>query len=444
MKTKSSKEVSRVKPRVNVITLGCSKNIHDSEVLMGQLRGNQMDVVHEDQQPHKDDIIVINTCGFIDNAKQESIDTILQYSELKDQGKVGKVIVTGCLSERYKPELEAEIKNVDSFFGTNDLQNLLSSIGADYKHELVGERLLTTPSHFSYFKIAEGCNRPCSFCAIPLMRGKHVSKPIDDLVKEAKYLAKNGTKELILIAQDLTYYGLDLYSKRNLADLLRNLSDVDGIEWIRLQYAYPSGFPMDILDVMNERSNICNYLDMPLQHISDTMLSSMRRGITRQKTIDLVNSIRNKVPDIALRTTLICGYPGETERDFEEMKEWVSESRFDRLGCFTYSHEEKTHAHLLNDDVPEEVKQQRVEDIMNIQQEISFNINQDKVGKHFKVLIDKKEGNYLIGRTEFDSPEVDNEVLIDARISYATPGTFVQVKIDRAEDFDLYGQIVKI
>lgn len=445
MKTKkSSKEVSRVKPRVNVITLGCSKNIHDSEVLMGQLRGNQMDVVHEDQKLHKDDIIVINTCGFIDNAKQESIDTILQYSELKDQGKIGKVIVTGCLSERYKPELEAEIKNVDSFFGTNDLQNLLSSIEADYKHELVGERLLTTPAHFSYFKIAEGCNRPCSFCAIPLMRGKHVSKPIDDLVKEAKYLAKNGTKELILIAQDLTYYGLDLYSKRNLADLLRKLSDVDGIEWIRLQYAYPSGFPMDILDVMNERSNICNYLDMPLQHISDTMLSSMRRGITRQKTIDLVNSIRNKVPDIALRTTLICGYPGETERDFEEMKEWVSESRFDRLGCFTYSHEEKTHAHLLNDDVPEEIKQQRVEDIMNIQQEISFNINQDKVGKHFKVLIDKKEGNYLTGRTEFDSPEVDNEVLIDARITYATPGTFVQVKIDRAEDFDLYGQILKI
>ncbi len=445
MKTKkSSKEVSRVKPRVNVITLGCSKNIHDSEVLMGQLRGNQMDVVHEDQKLHKDDIIVINTCGFIDNAKQESIDTILQYSELKDQGKIGKVIVTGCLSERYKPELEAEIKNVDSFFGTNDLQNLLNSIGADYKHELVGERLLTTPAHFSYFKIAEGCNRPCSFCAIPLMRGKHVSKPIDDLVKEAKYLAKNGTKELILIAQDLTYYGLDLYNKRNLADLLRKLSDVDGIEWIRLQYAYPSGFPMDILDVMNERSNICNYLDMPLQHISDTMLSSMRRGITRQKTIDLVNSIRNKVPEIALRTTLICGYPGETERDFEEMKEWVSESRFDRLGCFTYSNEEKTHAHLLIDDVPEEIKQQRVEDIMNIQQEISFNINQDKVGKHFKVLIDKKEGNYLTGRTEFDSPEVDNEVLIDARISYATPGTFVQVKIDRAEDFDLYGQIVKI
>lgn len=444
MKTKSSKEISIVKPRVNVITLGCSKNIHDSEVLMGQLRGNQMDVVHEDQKLNKDDIIVINTCGFIDNAKQESIDTILQYSELKDQGKVGKVIVTGCLSERYKPELEAEIKNVDSFFGTNDLQNLLSSIGADYKHELVGERLLTTPSHFSYFKIAEGCNRPCSFCAIPLMRGKHVSKPIDDLVKEAKYLAKNGTKELILIAQDLTYYGLDLYNKRNLADLMRNLSDVDGIEWIRLQYAYPSGFPMDILDVMNERSNICNYLDMPLQHISDTMLSSMRRGITSQKTIDLVNSIRDKVPNIALRTTLICGYPGETEKDFEEMKEWVAESRFDRLGCFTYSHEEKTHAHLLNDNVPEELKQERVDEIMNIQQEISFDINQDKVGKTFKVLIDKKEGDYFIGRTEFDSPEVDNEVLIDAKSSYATPGSFVNVKIDRAEDFDLYGQIVKI
>jgi len=444
MKTKISTKPAPVKPRVNVITLGCSKNIHDSEVLMGQLKGNQMNVVHEADTLHQDDIIVINTCGFIDNAKQESIDTILQYSELKDQGKIAKLIVTGCLSERYKPELEAEIKNVDSYFGTNDLQNLLHSIGADYKHELLGERLLTTPSHFAYFKIAEGCNRPCSFCAIPLMRGKHVSKPIEDLVKEAEFLAKNGTKELILIAQDLTYYGLDLYSKRNLADLLRNLSDVDGIEWIRLQYAYPSGFPMDILDVMNERSNICNYLDMPLQHISDSMLSSMRRGITRQKTIDLVNSIRDKVPDIALRTTLICGYPGETEKDFEEMKEWVSETRFDRLGCFTYSHEEKTHAHQLIDDVPEEVKQERVETIMGIQQEISFDINQDKVGNTYKVLIDKKEGNYLTGRTEYDSPEVDNEVLIDTRISYASPGSFVQVKIDRAEDFDLYGQIVKI
>jgi len=444
MKTKVSKTSNPTKPRVNVITLGCSKNIHDSEVLMSQLKGNHMDVVHESDKLFEDDIIVINTCGFIDNAKQESIDTILQYSELKEQGKISKLIVTGCLSERYKPELEAEIKNVDSYFGTNDLQQLLSSVGADYKHELLGERLLTTPSHFAYFKIAEGCNRPCSFCAIPLMRGKHVSKPIEDLVREAKFLAKNGTKELILIAQDLTYYGLDLYSKRNLADLLRNLSDVDGIEWIRLQYAYPSGFPMDILDVMNERSNICNYLDMPLQHISDSMLSSMRRGISRQKTIDLVHSIRDKVADIALRTTLICGYPGESEKDFEEMSDWVTETRFDRLGCFTYSHEEKTHAHELIDDVPEEVKQERVETIMGIQQEISFDINQDKVGRTFKVLIDKKEGNYLIGRTEYDSPEVDNEVLIDTRISYASPGSFVQVKIDRAEDFDLYGQIVKI
>ena len=439
MKTKISTMIPIVKPRINVITLGCSKNIHDSEVLMGQLRGNQMNVTHEAEDLNSNDIIVINTCGFIDNAKQESIDTILQYSQLKDEGRVGKVIVTGCLSERYKPELQAEISNVDSFFGTNDLQNLLTFIGADYKHELVGERLLTTPSHFSYFKIAEGCNRPCSFCAIPLMRGKHVSKPVEDLVREAKFLAKNGTKELILIAQDLTYYGLDLYSKRNLADLIRHLSDVEGIEWIRLQYAYPSGFPMDILDVMNERSNVCNYLDMPLQHITDNMLSSMRRGITRQKTVDLVNSIRDKVPGIALRTTLICGYPGETEHDFLEMKDWVEETRFERLGCFTYSHEEKTHAHQLNDDVPEEVKQERVDAIMGVQQYISYEKNQDKIGQTFKVLIDKKEGDFFIGRTEFDSPEVDNEVLLDANTDYATPGSFVNVKIDRAEDFDLYG-----
>ena len=438
MRTKISSTPIIRKPRVNVITLGCSKNIHDSEVLMGQLRGNQMNVIHEAEKLNSDDIIVINTCGFIDNAKQESIDTILQYSQLKEEGKVGKVIVTGCLSERYKPELEAEITNVDSFFGTNDLQNLLTSIGADYKHELVGERLLTTPSHYSYFKIAEGCNRPCSFCAIPLMRGKHVSKSIDDLVKEAKFLAKNGTKELILIAQDLTYYGLDLYRKRNLADLLRNLSDVDGIEWIRLQYAYPSGFPMDILDVMKERENICNYLDMPLQHITDNMLSSMRRGITRQKTIDLVDSIRDKVPDISLRTTLICGYPGETEKDFQEMKDWVTETRFERLGCFTYSHEEKTHAHLLNDDVPEEIKQERVDAIMGIQQQISFEKNQQKIGQTYKVLVDKKEDGYFIGRTEFDSPEVDNEVLIDASTDYVNLGSFIKVKIDRAEDFDLY------
>ncbi|MCL7988251.1 30S ribosomal protein S12 methylthiotransferase RimO [Sphingobacterium sp. lm-10] len=444
MRTKEKKVAPLLrKPRVNVVTLGCSKNIHDSEVLMGQLKGNRIDVVHESSNIQADDIVVINTCGFIDNAKQESIDTILQFSELKEQGKVNKVIVTGCLSERYKPELQAEISNVDAYFGTNDLPDLLSSIGADYRHELVGERLLTTPSHFSYFKIAEGCNRPCSFCAIPLMRGKHVSKSIEDLVKEAKFLASNGTKELILIAQDLTYYGLDIYGKRNLSDLMRHLSDVEGIDWIRMQYAYPSGFPMDILDVMNERSNICNYLDMPLQHITDNMLKSMRRGIDKQKTIDLVNKIRDKVPDIALRTTLICGYPGETEADFDEMARWVEDSRFDRLGCFTYSHEEKTHAHTLVDDVPEEVKEYRVEQIMEIQQGISYDKNQEKVGQEYRVLIDKKDGDYFVGRTEYDSPEVDNEVLINATTEYARVGDFVQVHIDRAEDFDLYGTIVR-
>jgi ribosomal protein S12 methylthiotransferase len=445
MKTKeiSRPSAKQAKPRVNVVTLGCSKNIYDSEILMGQLKGNQFDVVHEADKVGKNDIIVINTCGFIDNAKQESIDTILQYSEFKEQGKVGKVIVTGCLSERYKPELEAEITNVDAYFGTNDLQNLLASVGANYKHELIGERLLTTPSHFAYFKIAEGCNRPCSFCAIPLMRGKHLSSPIEQLVDDAKKLAKNGTKELILIAQDLTYYGLDLYGKRNLDELLRRLSDVNGIEWIRLQYAYPSGFPMEILDVMNERENICKYLDMPLQHITDNMLKSMRRGITKQKTIDIVNEIRDRVPGIAMRTTLITGYPGETQQDFEEMAQWVEDTKFDRLGCFTYSHEEKTHAHSLVDDVPEEVKQERADAIMEIQQGISFDKNQEKIGNTYKVLIDKKDGGYFVGRTEFDSPEVDNEVLIDASIDYATVGSFVNVQIDSAEDFDLYGRIVK-
>ncbi|HEU0136684.1 MAG TPA: 30S ribosomal protein S12 methylthiotransferase RimO [Flavobacterium sp.] len=448
MRTKSVKSSSQsvkshVKPRVNVITLGCSKNVYDSEVLMGQLRGNQIDVVHESNINAKDDIIVINTCGFIDNAKQESIDTILQYSELKEQGKIGKIVVTGCLSERYKPELSAELSNVDAFFGTNDLQNILSNLGADYKYELIGERLLTTPSHFAYFKISEGCNRPCSFCAIPLMRGKHVSKPIEELVKEAQNLVRGGTKELVVIAQDLTYYGLDLYGKRNLDELLRNLSDVDGLEWIRLQYAYPSGFPMEVLDVMNERENICKYLDMPLQHISDNMLKSMRRGIDKQKTIDIVDAIRHKVPNIALRTTLICGYPGETEQDFQEMKQWVEETRFDRLGCFTYSHEEKTHAHSLEDNVGDEVKERRVEEVMDIQQAISFDKNQGKIGHTYKVLIDKKEGDYFVGRTEFDSPEVDNEVLLHASTNYASIGSFVQAKIERAEDFDLYGQIVK-
>lgn len=431
------------KPRVNVVTLGCSKNIHDSEVLMGQLRGNQMEVVHDANNIQKNDIVVINTCGFIDNAKQESIDTILQYSALKEQGKIDKVIVTGCLSERYKPELQAEIPQVDAFFGTNDLPQILAEVGADYKYELLGERLLTTPSHFAYFKIAEGCNRPCSFCAIPLMRGKHVSKHMEDLVKEAKHLAANGTKELILIAQDLTYYGLDLYGKRQLADLLARLSDVEGIEWIRMQYAYPSGFPMEILEVMRERENICKYLDMPLQHISDPMLKSMRRGITKQKTIDLVQQIRDKVPEIALRTTLICGYPGETEQDFQEMLQWVENTKFDRLGCFTYSHEEKTHAHQLIDDVPQDVKEARVEQIMAVQQGISYEINQRKVGQRFKVLIDRIENQYLVGRTQFDSPEVDNEVLMTIQDQYASVGRFVEVEVDRAEDFDLYGRIVK-
>ncbi len=410
---------------------------------MGQLKGNAFDVVHEADKVGSDDIIVINTCGFIDNAKQESIDTILQYSELKEQGKVGKVIVTGCLSERYKPELEAELTNVDAFFGTNDLTNILKSVGADYKYELIGERMLTTPSHYAYFKIAEGCNRPCSFCAIPLMRGKHVSQPMEQLVKNAENLARNGTKELIIIAQDLTYYGLDLYGKRNLDELLRRLSDVNGIEWIRLQYAYPSGFPMEVLDVMNERGNICNYLDMPLQHISDNMLRSMRRGITKQKTIDVVNAIRDKVPGITMRTTLITGYPGETERDFDEMQQWIADTKFDRLGCFTYSHEEKTHAHSLVDDVPDEVKQERADAIMEIQQGISYEKNQQKIGNTYKVLVDKKEGGYFAGRTEFDSPEVDNEVLINAAADYVSPGSFVNVQIDSAEDFDLYGHIVK-
>ena len=444
MNTKTiKKNLVVAKPKINVITLGCSKNTYDSEVLMGQLRGNNLAVEHEASNVGKDDIIVINTCGFIDNAKQESIDTILQYSQLKEEGKIAKVIVTGCLSERYKPELESEITNVDAFFGTNDLENILHSLGANYKHELIGERLLTTPSHYAYFKIAEGCNRPCSFCAIPLMRGKHVSRDMNELVNEAKILAANGTKELILIAQDLTYYGLDIYGKRNLDELLRRLSDVKGIEWIRLQYAYPSGFPMEILDAMNERENICKYLDMPLQHITDNMLKSMRRGITKQKTIDIVNDIRAKVPNISMRTTFICGYPGETEQDFEEMYDWVEATRFDRLGCFTYSHEEKTHAHQLVDDVPEEVKQARVDAIMELQQGISFDINQEKIGNTYKVLIDRKEGDFFVGRTEFDSPEVDNEVLIDANSGYAANGSFVNVKIDRAEDFDLYGRIVK-
>lgn len=424
-----------------MVTLGCSKNIVDSEILMGQLKANNFEVEHESKRDDAS-IVIINTCGFIDNAKQESIDTILRYADAKTAGLVDKLYVTGCLSERYKPELEKEIPNVDAYFGTRDLPKLLKTLKADYKKELVGERLLTTPQHFAYFKISEGCDRPCSFCAIPLMRGNHISTPIEELVKQAKSLAKNGTKELMLIAQDLTYYGLDIYKKRNLSELLNQLSDVEGIEWIRLHYAFPSGFPMDILDVMKEKKNICNYLDMPLQHITDNMLKSMRRGTTKQKTIDLVNQIRDKVPDIALRTTLIAGYPGETEKDFEEMQEWVSQSRFDRLGIFTYSHEENTHAHLLNDDVPDEVKQERAEAVMELQQGISYELNQKKIGKKFKVLVDKKEGEYYLARTEYDSPEVDNEVLIKANENYLRIGDFAEVEITSAEDYDLYGKLV--
>ena len=410
MKTKTLK-----KNKINVITLGCSKNVYDSEVLMGQLKANNIEVEHESENGDAS-IVIINTCGFIDNAKQESINTILQYAKAKEEGLVEKVYVTGCLSERYKPELRKEIPNVDEYFGTNDLPRLLKTLGADYKHELIGERLLTTPNHYAYFKISEGCDRPCSFCAIPIMRGKHVSIPAEELIKQAKQLAKNGTKELILIAQDLTYYGLDIYKKRNLSELLKHLSDVDGIEWIRLHYAFPSGFPLDILDVMRERNNICKYLDMPLQHINDRLLGSMLRGTTREKTNDLVSSIRDKVPGIALRTTLIAGYPGETETEFEELKEWVSNTRFERLGIFTYSHEENTTAYKLKDDVPGKVKEKRAEEIMKIQKEISLEMNKKRIGQTLKVLFDRKEGDYFIGRTEFDSPEVDNEVLINASL----------------------------
>jgi ribosomal protein S12 methylthiotransferase len=436
VKTKTLK-----KNKVNVVTLGCAKNIFDSEVMMAQLKANAFDVEHESDSDDAS-IVIINTCGFIDNAKEESINTILQFSDAKEQGLVDKVYVTGCLSERYKDELSVEIPNVDAYFGTRELPRLLKTLKADYKHELVGERLLTTPNHFAYFKISEGCDRPCSFCAIPLMRGKHRSTPIEDLVAQAKSLAAKGVKELMLIAQDSTYYGLDLYKERKLAELLRQLSDVEGIDWIRVHYAFPSGFPMDALDVMAERDNICNYLDMPLQHGSTNMLKAMRRGITREKTTELMQKIRQTVPGIAMRTTLISGYPGETEADFEEMKAWVKEMRFDRLGIFEYSHEENTHAHNFEDDVPAEVKKARAEEIMEIQSQISYELNQAKIGNTYKVLIDKKEGDYFIGRTEFDSPEVDNEVLIKATDdTYLRIGDFAQVLIDDADHYDLYGSV---
>ena len=431
MRTKSLK-----KNKINVITLGCSKNTYDSEVLMGQLKASGKDVVHEQEG----NIVVINTCGFINNAKEESINTILEYVDKKENGIVDKVFVTGCLSERYRPDLEKEIPNVDQYFGTTDLPLLLKALGADYKHELLGERLTTSPKNYAYLKIAEGCDRPCSFCAIPIMRGKHVSQSIEKLVKEAEGLAKNGVKELILIAQDLTYYGLDLYKKRNLAELLENLVKVEGIEWIRLHYAFPTGFPMDVLDLMKREPKICNYIDIPLQHISDNILKSMRRGTTKEKTTKLLKEFREAVPGMTIRTTLIVGYPGETQEDFEILREWVQEMKFERLGCFTYSHEENTHAYLLEDDVPEEVKQARAAEIMDLQSQISWDLNQEKVGQTFKCIIDRKEGQYFIGRTEFDSPDVDNEVLIDASKFYVKTGDFVNVKIINATEFDLYGE----
>lgn len=435
MKTKTLK-----KNKVNVVTLGCSKNIFDSEVMMAQLKGNGFEVEHESEAEDAG-IVIINTCGFIDNAKQESIDTILQFAEAKQSGLVEKVYVTGCLSERYRDDLEQEIPEVDRYFGTRELPRLLKTLKADYKHELVGERLLTTPAHYAYFKIAEGCDRPCAFCAIPLMRGKHISTPIEDLVTQAKALAAKGTKELILIAQDLTFYGLDLYKKRALSELLDRLADVEGIEWIRLHYAYPSGFPLDVLDMMNKHPQICNYLDMPLQHISDDMLKAMRRGTTRDKTIELIDTIRQKVPEIALRTTLISGFPGETEAHFQEMMRWVEDTRFDRLGIFPYSHEENTHAYGMPDDVPAEVKQQRAESVMELQSGISYELNQRKIGKTYKVLFDRKEGDQFVGRTEYDSPEVDNEVLINAADHYIRLGDFAQVEIESAEHYDLFGRL---
>ena len=419
------------------MTLGCSKNVVDSEILMGQLQANDFDVEHESSK--NAEIVIVNTCGFIDNAKQESIDTILHYAREKEKGKIEKLIVTGCLSERYKPALEKEIKGVDNFFGTHDLPLLLKTLGADYKHELIGERLMTTPRHFAYMKISEGCDRPCSFCAIPLMRGQHVSKPVEELVKEAKVLAAKGTKELILIAQDSTFYGLDLYKERRLHKLMEQLAAVEGIEWLRLHYAFPSGFPLEILDVMRETPNICKYLDIPLQHASDNMLKSMRRGITREKTTALINTIREKVPGMAVRTTFITGYPGETEKDHETLLRFLEEMRFDRAGVFTYSHEENTHAYTLKDDVDEETKQRRLDELMQVQQQISYSVNQNKVGSTCKVLFDRKEGNYFVGRTEFDSPEVDNEVLVEAQNNYVRIGDFANIKITSAEAFDLMG-----
>ena len=429
MRTKYSK-----KNTINVVTLGCSKNIYDSEVLMGQLKANNKNVVHEKEG----NIVVVNTCGFIDNAKEESINTILEYSSKKEIGEIDKLFVTGCLSERYMPDLKKEIPNVDQYFGTTDLPKLLKALKADYKHELVGERLTTTPKNYAYPKISEGCDRPCSFCAIPLMRGKHKSKSIEVLVNEATLLAKNGVKELILIAQDLTYYGLDLYKKRELSSLLKELVKVDGIEWIRLHYAFPNGFPLDVLEVIKKEEKVCNYIDIPLQHISTKILKSMRRGSKKENIIELINKMRLLNPEIAIRTTVIVGYPGESEEDFNELKEWIMETKFDRLGCFAYSHEENTHAYSLVDDVSPKIKQERINSVMEIQSQISLELNQKKINQVYKCVIDRKEGINYIGRTEFDSPDVDNEVLVDASKYYLKIGDFVNLKIIDCTEFDLY------
>ena len=425
------------KNKINVITLGCSKNTYDSEVLMGQLKSNNKNVVHEEEG----NIVVINTCGFIDNAKQQSIDTILENVKKKNEGLIDKVFVTGCLSERYKPDLKKEIPDVDEYFGTTEMPSLLKHLGADYKHELIGERLITTPKNYTYLKISEGCDRPCSFCAIPLMRGKHKSVSIEDLVSQAKILAEKGIKELILIAQDSTYYGIDLYGTRSLSKLLQELVKVDGIEWIRLHYAFPNGFPVDVLEVINSEPKICNYIDIPLQHISNKILKSMKRGASMEKINDLLQMFRDKVPEIAIRTTLIVGYPGETNEDYELLKEWVKNTKFDRLGCFKYSHEENTGAYKLIDDVPQKIKNERLNEIMEIQSQISWELNQKKIGKKFKVLIDRKRGNYYVGRTQYDSPDVDNEVLIQADTNFLRVGEFFDVKIIEASDFDLYAEV---
>lgn len=437
MKTKTLR-----KDIVNVITLGCSKNLVDSENLITQLKGNDFAVTHEDTTSDAN-VVIINTCGFIDLAKQESINTILEYAAKKSDGEIEKLYVTGCLSQRYKDALEEEIPEVDAYFGTLELPGLLAKLNADYKHELLGERLITTPQHYAFLKISEGCNRTCSFCAIPLMRGGHISRPIEELVAECKNLARHGVKEIMLIAQELTYYGLDLYKKRELARLLEALCDVEGIEWIRLHYAYPSKFPLEVLDVMAAQPKVCNYLDLPVQHANDEVLKRMKRQITQQETRELIEHARRIVPDISIRTTLIVGFPGETEEEFQDLCTFVQEMEFDRLGVFQYSHEEDTFAHQMEDDVPAPIKEARAARIMEIQKEISFDKNQGKIGKTFKVLIDKKEGDYFVGRTESDSPEVDNELLLSAKENYARIGDFVHVRIDDANEFDLFATIVK-